>query len=84
MIHLQHRDRCGQQKVAIDDGDNGSHTALPHRGEMNSAGDGDDEKADDDRRHRDVESVPAQAPGAVIVPLVVTLSGLEETKHEED
>lgn len=54
--------------------------ARPYCGEMNNAGDGNDEKADDDGGDSNVERVPAQPPGPVVVPLVITLSGLRARK----
>lgn len=51
-------------------------------GKMNDAGDDDDEDADDDGSNGDIEGVPAQSPGTIIVTLIVTLSGLGRQEME--
>lgn len=40
---------------------------------MNDAGDGDEEKANDDGGDGNVESVPAQPPRPVIVAVIITV-----------
>lgn len=62
-------------------------TALKiHCGKMNSAGDGDDEKPDDDWGNSHVERVPAQPPGAFVVSAVITVSrhDREDQSHNVD
>lgn len=49
-----------------------------HGGEVNDAGDGDDQEADDDGGDRHVERHPAQPPGAVVVSPRVAVPGLGE------
>lgn len=48
---------------------------------MNNAGDGDDEKADDDGGDSNVESVPAQPPGPIVVTIIITFSRLRIRNH---
>lgn len=55
--------------------------SLSYCGEMNNAGDGDDQKANDDGSNSNIESVPAQSPGAFIVAAVVTVSRLRKRNH---
>lgn len=47
-----------------------------YRGKMDNAADGDDEEADDDAGDGDVQGVPAQPSGPIVVTLVVTVSRL--------
>lgn len=55
------------------------HTVSAHGGEVNDAGDGDDQQADDDGGHRHVQRHPAQPPGAVVVSPRVAVPGLGES-----
>lgn len=48
----------------------------PYCGKMNDAQDGNDEQADDDGGNRNIESVPAQPPGPIIVSVIIAVSGL--------
>lgn len=43
---------------------------------MNNAGDGDDEQANDDGGNSNIESIPAQPPGPIIVSMIIAVSGL--------
>lgn len=45
---------------------------------MNGAGDGDDEEADDDGGHRDVESVPAEPLRPVVVSKIIVVPRLSK------
>ena len=49
---------------------------MSYSGEMNDAGDGDDEKADDEGGNSDIESAPAQPPRPVIVTLIIAVPRL--------
>lgn len=53
---------------------------MSYGGEMNDAGDGDDEKADDDGGDCDIEGVLAQPPRSIKVTLIVAVPGLEGRK----
>lgn len=57
-------------------------TVGRHGGEVNDAGDGDDQEADDDGGDRHVERHPAQPPGAVVVSPRVAVPGLGERERD--
>lgn len=56
-------------------------TVAPLGGEVNDAGDGDDQEADDDGGDGHVESHPAQPPGALEVAPRVAVPGLGERER---
>lgn len=54
---------------------------MSYSGEMNDAGDNNDEKADDDGGNSDIESVPAQPPRPIIVTLIIAVPRLRKINN---
>lgn len=54
--------------------------SVSYSGEMNDAGDSDDEEADDDGGNSYIESVPAQPPRPIIVSISIAVPRLRIKK----